>query len=211
MIWKGGLWIGIFVHRDYCRFTTDRSPFTNRPERISSLMKLRSVIWSDLFDVALSEFMSVAVSSQVDRWLATKASMMDLPVDGATVEELKLLRTAILHSLGSSRALEGWEASFLLQATLVIYLRGRSADTKAAEVMLLDSLERFREQRYWEDWLRKHEVEDSPQHKALFRKYRAEGPFGLVKLGVPVLHVRAGLPDTVGMMRETSVEVYVRH
>ena len=39
MIWKGGLWIGIFVHRDYCRFTTDR--------RISSLMKLRSVVWSD--------------------------------------------------------------------------------------------------------------------------------------------------------------------
>ena len=25
MIWKGGLWIGIFVHRDYCRFTNDRS------------------------------------------------------------------------------------------------------------------------------------------------------------------------------------------
>ena len=47
MIWKGGLWIGIFVHRDYCRYTTDRSPFTNRPERISSLMKLRSVVWSD--------------------------------------------------------------------------------------------------------------------------------------------------------------------
>ena len=133
MIWKGGLWIGIFVNRDYCRFTTDRSPFTNRPERISSLTKLRSVVWRDLLDVALSEFMNVAVSSQVDRWLATKASTMGLPVDGATVEELervKLLRTAILHSLGSSRALEGWEASFLLQTTLVRYLRGRYGDIK---------------------------------------------------------------------------------
>jgi len=165
-------------------------------------------------DVALSEFMSVTMSSQVDRWRASKASMTDLPVDGATVGELekvKLLRSAILHSLGSSSALEGWEASFLLQATLVRYLRGRNGDIKAAEVMLLDSLEWFREQRYWEDWLRKHEVEDSPQHKALFRKYGAEGPFGLDKLGVPVLYVRAGLQDTVGMIRETSVEVYVRH
>ena len=25
MIWKGGLWIGIFVNRDYCRFTSDCS------------------------------------------------------------------------------------------------------------------------------------------------------------------------------------------
>ena len=131
VIWKGGLWIGIFVNRDYCRFTTDRSPLTNRPERISSLTKLRSVVWRDLLDVALSEFMNVAVSSQVDRWLATKASTMGLPVDGATVEErVKLLRTAILHSLGSSRALEGWEASFLLQTTLVRYLRGRYGDKK---------------------------------------------------------------------------------
>ena len=158
--------------------------------------------------------MNVAASSQVDRWLATKASMMDLPVDGATVEELervKLLRTAILHSLGSSRALEGWEATFLLQTTLVRYLRGRYGDIKAAEVMLLDSLEWFQEQRYWENWLRKHEVEDSPQHKALFRKDGAEGPSGLDKLGVPVLYVKAGIQDTVGTMRETSVEVYVRH
>ena len=175
------------------------------------LMKLWIVVCGDLLDVSLSEFMSVAVPSQVDRWLATKASMMDLPVDGATVEELekvKLLRTAILHSLGSSRALEGWEASSLLQATLVRYLCGRRGDIKAAEVMLVDSLEWFREQKYWEDWLQKQEVEDSPQHKALFRKYGPEGPFGLDKLGVPVLYVRAGLQDTVGMMRETSVEVY---
>ena len=82
---------------------------------------------------------------------------------------------------------------------------------KAAEVMLLDSLEWFEEQRYWEDWLRKHEVKDSPQHKALFRKYGAEGPSGLDKLGVPVLYVKAGIQDTVGTMRETGVEVYVRH
>ena len=96
--------------------------------------------------------------------------MMDLPVDGATAEELervKLLRTAILHSLGSSRVLEGWEATFLLQTTPVRYLRTRYGDMKAAEVMLLDSLEWFQEQRHWEDWLRKHEVEHSPQHKAL--------------------------------------------
>ena len=162
-------------------------------------------------DVALSEFMNVAVSSQVDRWLATKASMMDVTVDGATVEELervKLLRTAILHSLGSSRALERWEATFLPQKTLVRYLRGRYGDIIAAEVVLLDSLEWFQEQRYWEDWSRKHEVEDSPQHKALFRKYGAEGPSGMDKLDVPVLYVKAGIQDTVGTMRETSVEVY---
>ena len=94
---KGGLWTGKFVNRDYCRFTSDRSPVTYRPERISSLTKSRNVVWKDLLDVALSEFVNVAVSRQVDRWLATKASVMDLPVNGATVEELervKLLRTA---------------------------------------------------------------------------------------------------------------------
>ena len=214
MIWKGGLWTGKFVNRDYCRFTSDRSPVTYRPERMSSLTKSRNVVWRDLLDVALSEFMNVAVSRQVDRWLATKASTIYLPVDGATVEELervKLLRTAILHSLGSSRALEGWESTFLLQTTLVRYLRRRYGDIKAAEVLLLDPLEWFQEQRHWEDWLRKHEVEDSPQHKALIHKYGAEGPSGLDKLGVPVLYVKAGIQDTVGTMRETSVEVYVRH
>ena len=213
MIWKGGLWIGIFVNRDYCWFTSDCSPATYRPERISSLTKSRNVVWRDLLDMALSEFINVAVSRQVDRWLATKASMMDLPVDGATAEELervKLLRTAILHSLGSSRALEGWEATFLLQTTPVRYLRRRYGDVKAAEVMLLDSLEWFQKQRHWEDWLRKHEVEDSPLHKALFHKYGAEGPSGMDKHDVPVLCVRAGIQDTVGSMRETSVEVHVR-
>ena len=163
--------------------------------------------------MTLSEFSNVAVSTQVDRWLATNASMMDLPVDGATAEELervKLLRTAILHSLGSSRALEGWEATFLLQTTPVRYLSRRYGNIKAAEVMLLDSLEWFQEQRHWEDWLRKHEVEYSPLHKALFHKYGAEGPSSMDKLDVPVLYVKAGIQDTVGTMRETSVEVYVR-
>ena len=139
---------------------------------------------------------------------------MDMPVDGATVEELervKLLRTAILHSLGSSRALEGWEATFLLQTTLVSYLRRRHGDIKAAEIMLLDSLEWFHEQRHWEDWLRKHEVENSPQHKALFHKYGAGGPSGLDKLDVPVLYVKSDIKDNVGTMREMSLEVYVRH
>ena len=124
---------GKFVNRDYCRFTSDRSPVTYRPERISSLTKSRSFVWRDLLDVALSKVMNVAVSSQFDRRLATKASLMDLPVDGATVENLervKLLRTAILHSLGSPRALEGWEATFLPQTTLVRYLRGRYGDIK---------------------------------------------------------------------------------
>ena len=76
--------------------------------------------------------------------------------------------------------------------------------------MLLDSLEWFQEQRHLEDCLRKHEVEDSPQHKALFHKYGAEGPSGMDKLDVPVLYVKAGTQDTVGTMRETSAEVYVR-
>ena len=164
-------------------------------------------------DMALSEFSNVAVSRQVDRWLATNASMMDLPVDGATAEELErveLLRTAILQSLGSSRALEGWEATLLLQTTPARYLRRRYGNRKAAEVLLLDSLEWFQEQRHWEDWLRKHEVEDSPQHKALFHKYGAEGPSGMDKLDVPVLYVRAGIQDTVDTMRETSAEVHAR-
>ena len=115
MIWKGDVWIGKFVNRDYCRFTSGRSPAIYRPERTSSLTKSRNVVWRDQVDMTLSEFSNVAVSRQVDRWLATNASMMDLPVDGATAEELervKLLRTAILRSLGSSRALEGWEATF---------------------------------------------------------------------------------------------------
>ena len=201
LIWKGGVWIGIFVNRDYCRFTSDCSPATYRPERTSSLTKSRNVVWRDLLDMALSEFSNVAVSRHVDRWLASKASMMDLPVDGATAEELervKLLRTAILHSLGSSRALEGWEATFLLQTTPVRCLRRRYGNIKAAEVMLLDSLEWFQEQRHWEDWLRKHEVEDSPQHKALFHKYGAEGPSGMDKLDVRVLYVKAGIQDAVG-------------
>ena len=215
MTWQGGLWIGIFVNRDYCRSTSDRSPVAYRPERMSSLTKSRNVVCRDLLDVALSEVMNVTVSRQVDRGLTTKVSMMDMPVDGATVEELervKLLRTAILHSLvGSSRALEGWEATFLLQTTLVSYLGRRHGDIKAAEIMLLDSLEWFQEQRHWEDWLRKHEVEDSPQQKALFHKYGAGGPSGLDELDVPVLYVKADIQDTVGTMRETSVEVYVRH
>ena len=99
----------------------------------------------------------------------------------------------------------------MLHTTLLRYLRRRHGDIKAAEIMLLDSLEWFQDQRHWEDWLRKHEVEDSPQHKALFHKYGAEGPSGLDKLDVPVLYVKAGIQDTVGTMRETSVEVYVRH
>ena len=79
------------------------------------------------------------------------------------------------------------------------YLRRRYGNIKAAEVMLLDSLEWFQEQRHWEDWLRKHEVD----------KYGAEGPSGMDKLDVPVLYVKAGI-TRVGTMRETSVEVYVR-
>ena len=66
MIWEGGLWIGIFVNRDYCRFTSDCSPTTYRPERISSLTKSRNVVWRDLLDIALSEFINVAVSRQVE-------------------------------------------------------------------------------------------------------------------------------------------------
>ena len=75
---------------------------------------------------------------------------------------------------------------------------------------MLDSLEWFQEQRHLEDWLRKHEVEYSPQHKALFHKYGAEGPSSMDKLDVPVLYVRAGIQDTVCTMRETSEEVHVR-
>ena len=183
MTWQGGLWIGIFVNRDYCRPTSDRSPVTYRPERMSSLAKSRNVVCRDLLDVAFSEFMNATVSRQFDRGLATKASMMDMPVD--------------------SRALEGWEATLLLQKTLVNYFRRRHGDMKAAEIMLLDSLEWFQEQRHWEDWLRKHEVEHSPQHKALFHKNGAGGPSGFDKLDVLVLYVKADIQDTVGTMRST--------
>ena len=41
MTWQGGLWIGIFVNRDYCRSTPDRSPVAYRPERMSSLTRSR--------------------------------------------------------------------------------------------------------------------------------------------------------------------------
>ena len=75
---------------------------------------------------------------------------------------------------------------------------------------MLDSLEWFQEQRHWDDWLRKHEVEYSPLQKAIFHKYGAEGPSCVDKLDVPVLYVRADIQDTVVMMRETSVEVHVR-
>ena len=47
LIWKGGLWIGMFVHREYCRYTTGRSPFESGPIQVSSLMKLRGLVWSD--------------------------------------------------------------------------------------------------------------------------------------------------------------------
>ena len=47
MIWQGDVWSGMFDHREYCRYTTGRSPFESGPIQVSSLMKLRSVVWSD--------------------------------------------------------------------------------------------------------------------------------------------------------------------
>ena len=188
-------------------------PVAYRPERMSSLTRSRNVVCRDMLDVALSEFMNVTVSRQVDRGLATKASMMDVPVDGATVGELKESSCCEPPSCIRLGARELWKVGSLLSCCrpLVIYLRRRHGDMKAAEIMLLDSLEWFQEQRHWEDWLRKHEVENSPQRKSLFHKYGVGGPSGLDKLDVPVLFVNAGIQDTVGTMREMSVEVYVRH
>ena len=40
MIWQGDVWNGMFVHSEYCRNTTGRSPFESGPVQVSSLMKL---------------------------------------------------------------------------------------------------------------------------------------------------------------------------
>ena len=47
MIWQGDVWSGMFVHREYCRYTTGRSPFGSGPIQVISLMKLRNLVWSD--------------------------------------------------------------------------------------------------------------------------------------------------------------------
>ena len=45
MIWQGGVWSGMFVHREYCWYTTGRSPFGSGSVQVSSLTKSRNVVW----------------------------------------------------------------------------------------------------------------------------------------------------------------------
>ena len=40
MIWQGDVWNGMFVHSEYCRNTTGRSPFESGPVQVDNLMKL---------------------------------------------------------------------------------------------------------------------------------------------------------------------------
>ena len=40
MTWQGDAWNGIFVHSEYCRNTTGRSPFVCGPVQVDKLMKL---------------------------------------------------------------------------------------------------------------------------------------------------------------------------
>ena len=47
MIWQGDVWSGMFVHREYCQYTTGHSPFGSGPIQVISLMKLRNLVWSD--------------------------------------------------------------------------------------------------------------------------------------------------------------------
>ena len=47
MTWQGDMWSGMFVHREYCRYTTGHSPFGSRPLQVISLTKLRNLVWID--------------------------------------------------------------------------------------------------------------------------------------------------------------------
>ena len=40
MIWQGDVWNGMFVHSEYCRNTSGRSPFESGPVQVDNLMKL---------------------------------------------------------------------------------------------------------------------------------------------------------------------------
>ena len=63
MNWQGDVWSGMFVHRDYCRnTTTGRSPFENRREQMSSLMKLWIVVCGDQGDATGHELDDLVVT-----------------------------------------------------------------------------------------------------------------------------------------------------
>ena len=62
MIWQGDEWSGMFVHRDFCRNTTGRSPFESGPVQVSSLMKLWIVVCGDQDDAAGRELDDLVVT-----------------------------------------------------------------------------------------------------------------------------------------------------
>ena len=66
MIWQGDLWSGMFVHRDYCRNTTGRSPFESGPEQMSSLMKLWIVVCGEQQNPLLDQDMLEKFGEKAD-------------------------------------------------------------------------------------------------------------------------------------------------
>eukprot|EP00931_Biecheleriopsis_adriatica_P047914 TRINITY_DN27657_c0_g1_i1.p1 TRINITY_DN27657_c0_g1~~TRINITY_DN27657_c0_g1_i1.p1 ORF type:complete len:423 (-),score=87.49 TRINITY_DN27657_c0_g1_i1:21-1253(-) len=153
---------------------------------------------------------AVAGGSQVNAWLEKYSNMADLPPDGATAEELEAVAKlqAALQEQGPLP--KDWRSHFLLQYSLLRFLRASKHDVEEAVSMVLAAMKWFEEARYVDDILRKWELEDLAEHKELLDKYSPEGLFGVDKRGVPVLYMRAGLRDITGMLREVGEEVFQR-
>ena len=67
MIWQGDVWNGMFVHREYCRYTTGHSPFVSGPIQVISLTKLRNLVWIAGPSPASAEPRERAVVSKCDQ------------------------------------------------------------------------------------------------------------------------------------------------
>ena len=89
MISQGDLWIGMFVHPDYCRDTTGRLPFESGPEQMSSLMELWIVVCSDQGDSTGRELDDLDVVRELDDSGQNARKIRDLITLGSSdVDEL---------------------------------------------------------------------------------------------------------------------------
>jgi hypothetical protein len=133
----------------------------------------------------------------------------DLEPEGASEKELGLipgLRKKMLESYGIERPPDNWRAHFYKRGTLLKFLRARDLNEEKAFEMIRNSIDWFGNKfatgrrmkgDFW-DIMRQAEVEDSREDKEHFAT-RPYGPFGFDKRGAPVLYIRYGYLDDVGV------------
>ena len=107
MIWQGGVWSGMFVHREYCRYTTGRSPFESGPVQVSSLMKMWIVVCGDQDDAAGREVDDLVVTCGNDDTDLNLRTIRDLTILGRYV----VAESATEVSWCAYEACSAWDGS----------------------------------------------------------------------------------------------------